>query len=193
MAGFFNDAMTQEYFRIEGFKPTLNLREVNHNELNKILSYTKGKIFNYSDLQKLAAVLWDNRDTIGFNIEDFVINELDVVGKTIKKQRLTGSFHFGGFFIKNANFDYEPSMDNFISGNELKLFFDEISELGMIPGRADTVLKNPTWGDLLDLGWSRNCAINRQFNWYEVRIDPMKDSTSGQTIPVCVSYIEFVP
>jgi len=182
--------MTQEYFKVEGFKHTLNLREVNHNELNKILSYTNGKIFNYSDLQKLAAVLWDNRDTIGFNIGDFVINELDVVGKTIKKQRLTGSFHF---FIKNANFDYEPSMDNFISGNELKLFFDEISELGMIPGRADTILKNPTWGDLLDLGWSRNCAINRQFDWYEVRIDPMKDSETLNTIPVCVSVQEYVP
>jgi len=75
----------------------------------------------------------------------------------------------------------------------LNFFFDEISELGMIPGRADTILKNPTWGDLLDLGWSRNCAINRQFDWYEVRIDPMKDSETLNTIPVCVSVQEYVP
>jgi hypothetical protein len=80
--------MTKEYYKIEGFKPTLNLREVNHNELNKVLNLGKEKIFNFADLQKLAAVLWDNRGTIGFNIEDFVLNELDVVEKTITKRKL---------------------------------------------------------------------------------------------------------
>lgn len=191
--------MIQEYFKVEGFKHTLNLREVNHNELNKILSYTKGKIFNYSDLQKLAAVLWDNRDTIGFNIEDFVINELDVVGKIIVKSKLSNLFSSvpRGFLLKSINFDYQPSIDNPISSAELKLFFEEILELGLIPCVSDLnvipINDNPSWGELVDLGSLRKCVIHRQFNWYELTINPMKDSSSGQTIPVCMSYQEFVP
>lgn len=191
--------MIEQYYKIEGFKSTLDLRVVNHGELNKVLNLGKEKIFNFADLQKLAAVLWDNRDTIGFNIEDFVLNELDVVEKTIMKRKLSnlsGAVN-RGFLLKGINFDYQPSIDKPISSGELELYFDEILELGLIPNVSDIkvipINNNPSWPELCKMGFKRNCVINRQFSWYEVRIDPMKDSVSGQIIPVCISYQEFVP
>lgn len=190
--------MTKEYFKIEGFKPTLNLREVNHYELNKVLNLGKEKIFNFADLQKLAAVLWDNRGTIRFNIEDFVLNELDVVEKTITKRKLSNLFGAvnRGFLLKGINFEYQPSIDKPISSDELELYFDEILELGLIPNVTDInvipINNNPSWLELCKMGFKRNCVINRQFSWYEVQINPMKDSSSGQIIPVCISYQEFV-
>lgn len=190
--------MIEQYYKIEGFKSTLDLRVVNHGELNKVLNLGKEKIFNFADLQKLAAVLWDNRDTIGFNIEDFVLNELDVVEKTIMKRKLSNLFGAvnRGFLLKGINFDYQPSIDNPISSDELKLYFDEILELGLIPNVSDLkvipINNNPSWTELCKMGFKRNCVINRQFSWYEVQLNPMKDSSSGQIIPVCISYQEFV-